>query len=86
MHSYLTHRNGKIRSLRWETGAVLPDRIRHDTLSARENDYFNAYNNILSSYCEDIAMDLTAEIEVGCGICVIHICYTYFLCVMCVSL
>lgn len=32
MHAYFTHRLGKIRGLRWETGALLPDRIQKDTL------------------------------------------------------
>lgn len=55
---------GKIKSLRWETGTVLPDRIKHDTLSLRENTYFSNYSCILSEYCEDIGFDLTSDIEV----------------------
>ena len=55
---------GKIRSLPWSTGAVLPEKIRQDTLSARENDYFSAYSNCLSEYCEDIEVDLISDMEV----------------------
>eukprot|EP01035_Chromulina_nebulosa_P037766 gene37766-50980_t len=61
--SYLNHRLEKIRKLRWETGAVLPDRIKQDTLSLRENDYFINYNTILSDYFSNIGMDLTNDLE-----------------------
>jgi len=63
LNSYLTHRTGKIRMLRWETGPVLPDRVRHDTLYARENDYFSSYSTLLAEYCEDVGLDLTSDIE-----------------------
>ena len=62
--SYLTYRIAKIRSLPWETGAVLPERIKYDTLSARENDYFNAYSNCLSEYSNDVGCDLVSDMEV----------------------
>ena len=62
--SYVSYRMGKIRSLPWSTGAVLPEKIRQDTLSARENDYFSAYNNCLSEYCDDIELDLNSDMEV----------------------
>jgi hypothetical protein len=62
--SYVNHRLVKIRGLRWETGAVLPERIRHDTLSARENDFFGDYSGILTEYCENVSLDLTSDLEV----------------------
>ena len=42
---------------------MLPDRVRHDTLSARENDYFGSYSQILTEYCESVELDLTSAIE-----------------------
>ena len=62
--SYLTHRLSKVRGLRWETGPVIPDKIRHDTLSARENDYFGSYNSLLADYLQDTDLDLTTNLEV----------------------
>ena len=59
----------KIRQLRWQSGAVLPERIRHDTLSARENDYFNSYNGLLSDYFESVGLDLTSDLEVSSSTC-----------------
>ena len=62
-HAYFLHRMGKIRSLRWETGPVLPDHLNKDTLSTAEQDYFNDYNRLLSEYQEAIDVDLTADLE-----------------------
>lgn len=61
---------GKIRSLPWETGAVLPDRIKSDTLSSRENDYFSSYSNFLSEYSNDVGCDLISDMEVGQVLCI----------------
>jgi GINS complex subunit 1 len=63
INCYLSHRIGKIRVLRWETGAVLPDRINTETLSPREVDYFSEYDRIVSEYCESVGLDLTSDIE-----------------------
>ncbi len=63
MHAYFTHRLGKLRGLRWETGALLPDKLQKDTLSTREQDYFHAYNKCLTKYNEDIGIDLTSDLE-----------------------
>jgi GINS complex subunit 1 len=62
--SYLHNRLVKIRNLRWETGPVLPESIRHDTLSAREKEYFMQYNSLLTEYNDMIDLDLTADLEV----------------------
>ena len=43
---------------------MLPEKLRQDTLSARENDYFSAYSKCLSDYCEDIDVDLVSDMEV----------------------
>jgi hypothetical protein len=62
--AFLNHRLGKIRNLRWETGAVVPENIG-PKLSPRENDFFMEYNNILTSYCGEIQLDLTSDLEVS---------------------
>ena len=62
--SYLHNRLVKIRNLRWETGPVIPESIRHDTLSVREKEYFMHYNNLLTEYNSEIGLDLTADLEV----------------------
>lgn len=61
--SYLNHRLEKIRRLRWEAGAVLPERIQHDTISSRENDYFINYSKIVGEYMTNIDLDLTSDVE-----------------------
>ena len=63
INAYLAHRLAKTSSLRWETGPVLPERIRHNTLSAREIDFYMAYNEILSEYCDGVGLDLTCDLE-----------------------
>ena len=68
IHSYLTYRIAKIRSLPWETGAILPDRIKNDTLSAGEKDYFTGYSECLSEYSEAVECDLVSDMEVRRGV------------------
>lgn len=63
-YSYLVNRLGKIRHLRWETGPVIPDSIRQDTLSTREKEYFMLYNDLLTEYNAMTGIDLTADLEV----------------------
>ena len=43
----------------------MPDRIKSDTLSSRENDYFSSYSNFLSEYSDDVGCDLLSDMEVG---------------------
>jgi hypothetical protein len=61
----MVHRVSRIQTLRWQTGTVLPDRIRQDTLSAREAEYFARYCEILEDYNREIDMDLTVDLEVS---------------------
>jgi hypothetical protein len=63
-NSYLVNRLVKIRNLRWETGPVLPDSIRQDTLSTREKEYFMVYNDLLTEYNAMVGVDLTSDLEV----------------------
>ena len=65
--AYVDHRLSKIRKLRWETGAVVPDHIA-PKLSPRENDYFMEYNELLTEYCNAIQLDLTSDLEVSLNI------------------
>jgi len=62
-HAYFTHRLGKIRGLRWETGSILPDRLQKDTLSAHEKDYFHNYNQLITKYNEAVGVDLASDLE-----------------------
>lgn len=62
--SYLQNRIVKIRNLRWETGPVIPEAIKQDTLSVREKEYFMQYNSLLTEYNAMIGLDLTADLEV----------------------
>lgn len=43
---------------------MIPESIRHDTLSVREKEYFMHYNNLLTEYNNEIGLDLTADLEV----------------------
>lgn len=65
MLAFLTHRLMKLRALRWESGAVLPEGLRRTTLSGPEHEYFGAYNKLLLDYCSDAAvgMDLSCDLE-----------------------
>ena len=62
--AYLVHRLEKIRALKWETGPVIPSKVR-SLLSDRESDYFMEYNKVVTSYCNDIGLDLTSDLEVS---------------------
>lgn len=62
--AYLVYRLDKIRALKWETGPVIPDRVR-SIISDRESDYFMEYNKVVTSYCNDIGLDLTSDLEVS---------------------
>jgi hypothetical protein len=71
-NSYLVNRLVKIRNLRWETGPVLPDSIRQDTLSTREKEYFMVYNDLLTEYNAMVGVDLTSDLEVCLSTSWIH--------------
>jgi hypothetical protein len=53
----------KLRGLRWETGAVLPEGIQQGTLSSRELDYFSEFSDILNNYNSAVGFDLTEDLE-----------------------
>jgi GINS complex subunit 1 len=59
--SYFLYRMRKIRELRWETGTVIPEGIRNETLCKRELLYFNEYNDALAKYNEDVGFDFMSE-------------------------
>lgn len=63
INSYLNHRNEKIRQIRWEAGAVLPDLVQQETLSDQERTYFNSYSTLLTDYSELLGIDLTSNLE-----------------------
>ena len=56
----------KIKELRWQTGAVIPEAtLQQETLSVNETDYFTSYNKILNDYNDSIDFDLTTCVEVS---------------------
>ena len=59
--TYFLHRLKKMRELRWETGTVLPEVLRQETLCKRELLYFNEYNDALSAYTESVGFDIMSE-------------------------
>lgn len=64
IESYILYRMNKIKELRWQTGAVLPEAtVRAETLSVAEADYFTNYNKLLNDYCDAVDFDLTTCIE-----------------------
>ena len=62
--SYVLTRLKKINSLRWEVGPVLPEPLRTDILSSRENDFYVSYCDILNEYSTSIHLDLAVDLEV----------------------
>lgn len=62
--SYFNHRLTKIRELRWESGAVLPEKAGHELLSVHEREYFMGYSKVLSNHGAHVDLDLTADLEV----------------------
>lgn len=63
MDSYIEHRRTAIRKLRWETGMILSDSVRQEILSQQENEYFNAYSNLVVEYSQKVGLDLTYDLE-----------------------
>ena len=61
--SYMLHRMGKIREMRLETGPLIPSRVKHDTLSGLENDYFIQYSKLLNKYMDGVSMDLSQNMD-----------------------
>lgn len=53
---------------------MIPESIRHDTLSAREREYFMLYNNLLTEYNDSAGLDLTADLEVVFHDCTTTLC------------
>jgi GINS complex subunit 1 len=60
--AYLQHRLYKIRALRWETGRVVPENLRH-TISRREHDYYDGYDTLLVDYMKSVGDNLTADMK-----------------------
>ncbi|KAL2610109.1 hypothetical protein R1flu_028682 [Riccia fluitans] len=58
--AYVNARMSKIKQLRWDLGAVLPDDITAN-LSSTERTFFQGYSEALSSYMADINLDLTVD-------------------------
>jgi len=56
--AYLMHRLHKIKELRWELDADIPDEILNN-LSPKEGEFLIAYDNMLNAYMQAIELDLT---------------------------
>nr|CCA25651.1 DNA replication complex GINS protein PSF1 putative [Albugo laibachii Nc14] len=59
--AYLMARVNKIKALRWELGAVVPDGLRK-SLSQAEIQFFHAYDQQLSDYMADLDLDVTTDL------------------------
>ena len=60
MLAYLNHRVEKLRAMRWQFGAVLPEEVRLN-LCEPEMEFFNKYNKALASYMRSVGTDLTTD-------------------------
>ena len=58
--AYLNSRMEKMREMRWQFGAVLPEEIKLN-LSEPELEYFSKYNKTLATYMRAIGTDLTSD-------------------------
>lgn len=56
--AYVHERARRIEIARWEVGRVFPTEMQN-RLSAAEQEYNSAYNNILEQYQKSIGLDLT---------------------------
>ncbi len=61
--AYMLHRMNKIREMRLETGPLIPARVKHDTLSGLEGDYFMKYSELLNEYMEKVKLDLSQDMD-----------------------
>eukprot|EP00897_Mesotaenium_endlicherianum_P000351 jgi/Mesen1/10316/ME000079S09740 len=59
--AYVYARADRIRGLRWQLGAVLPEHL-HEHLSLPEREMFKAYSAALGEYMADIGTDLTVDV------------------------
>mmetsp|Transcript_7899 Transcript_7899/g.24771 ORF Transcript_7899/g.24771 Transcript_7899/m.24771 type:complete len:199 (-) Transcript_7899:58-654(-) len=60
--AYLNHRAVRLRQMRWETGAVVPEMIKRN-MSSSEREYFAAYDSLISEYMDEFELDLTADMK-----------------------
>ena len=60
--AYLNSRMEKMREMRWQFGAVLPEEIKLN-LSEPELEYFSKYNRNLATYMRAIGTDLTSDMD-----------------------
>ena len=58
--AYLNSRMEKMREMRWQFGAVLPEEIKLN-LSEPELEYFSKYNRHLATYMRAVGTDLTSD-------------------------
>lgn len=58
--AYLNSRMEKMREMRWQFGAVLPEEVKIN-MSEPELEYFSKYNKHLATYMRAVGTDLTSE-------------------------
>jgi len=58
--AYLNHRVEKLRIMRWQFGAVLPEEMKMN-LCEPEMEFFNKYNKALAGYMRAVGTDLTND-------------------------
>lgn len=60
--AYLNSRMEKIRGMRWQFGAVLPEEIRLN-LCEPELEFFSKYNRLLANYMSSVGTDMTLDLS-----------------------
>jgi len=60
--AYLHSRMEKIRGMRWQFGAILPDEIKQN-LCEPELEFFSKYNRLLAGYMGSVGTDMTIDLS-----------------------
>eukprot|EP01094_Clydonella_sp_ATCC50884_P015372 TRINITY_DN25970_c0_g1_i1.p1 TRINITY_DN25970_c0_g1~~TRINITY_DN25970_c0_g1_i1.p1 ORF type:complete len:220 (+),score=55.93 TRINITY_DN25970_c0_g1_i1:69-662(+) len=59
--AYLVERLRRVRSIRWEHGALMPEATR-DAMTEGESDFLTAYQGLLLDFSTDMGVDLTGQL------------------------
>lgn len=58
--TYVNHRAGAAKQLRWDLGTVLPPEYRSN-MHAHETSFFSKYDKLLTNYISDVGVDVTSD-------------------------
>lgn len=59
--AYINNRVNKLRAMRWQFGAVLPDDIRMN-MCEPEQQFFSSYSKLLAQYMKSVGTDITTDL------------------------